>query len=253
VAAFVQAGRGLAAAHDLGLVHRDFKPENVMVEHDLRGAHAFRRVRVTDFGLVTRSGETASTLGDGSSRDESLTRTGMSVGTPAYMAPEQHFGGRLDARADQFAFCVSLHEALHGERPFRGETFLDLARRKHAGEMTPPRLGGKLPRWLAAIVARGLAPEAADRFPSMHALLDALLHGLRRPARTRRILGKLGFAAALATLATTAVVDVIPPGTDALQVYAGQPPGCLASALPSPALASAAAFVSLPCTSPPPF
>src|SRR5690606_1441989 len=126
VAVFAQAGRGLAAAHAAGLVHRDFKPHNVLVGSD-------GRVRVTDFGLARSFGEdtrppiTVDTHTGPISLPElalheTLTRTGEWVGTPAYMAPEQLQGGAADPRADQFAFCVALYEALHGQRPFAGRT-----------------------------------------------------------------------------------------------------------------------------------
>src|SRR5262249_57011875 len=97
---FREAGRGLASAHAAGLVHRDFKPDNVLVDGE-------GRARVTDFGLAHRL----------------ETKPDAEIaGTPAYMAPEQHRGEHVDARTDQFAFCVALYEALHGERPFAGNT-----------------------------------------------------------------------------------------------------------------------------------
>ncbi len=200
VEAFVQAGRGLAAAHELGLVHRDFKPDNVLVGHD-------GRVRVTDFGLVTTAGEATTAAGEEVLHAESYTQTGMSVGTPAYMAPEQHHGDVVDERSDQFAFCVALFEALHGDRPFRARTCADLARRKAMGEQSPPRVRRRVPRWLDDIVARGLAPDPDDRFASMHELIRALQHGLRRRVRTRRVMGKICFVATVACLATAALLD----------------------------------------------
>ncbi|MCB9570262.1 MAG: serine/threonine protein kinase [Myxococcales bacterium] len=123
VALFRQAGEGLAAAHDAGLVHRDFKPDNVLVGED-------GRVRVLDFGLAARrergaTGEgdelSARTLSSISRSDlRSASATGVTrtlVGTPAYMSPEQHLRLEADGRSDLFAFCVALYEALHGERP----------------------------------------------------------------------------------------------------------------------------------------
>src|SRR5690606_37640545 len=109
-------GQGLAAAHEAGFVHRDFKPDNVLVD-----AHG--RVRVLDFGLATPKSAAGVTVEvsvtDGSVTD-GLTATGTIVGTPAYMAPEQHDGAEVDARADQFSFCVTVWEALFGQRPFGG-------------------------------------------------------------------------------------------------------------------------------------
>ncbi len=116
LAMYVAAGRGLAAAHAAGLVHRDFKPDNVLVGAD-------GRPRVTDFGLVAADGRAVES-GDtrGAALDANLTVQGSVLGTPAYMAPEQWRGETVDPRTDQFAFCVALWEALHGERPFEGET-----------------------------------------------------------------------------------------------------------------------------------
>ena len=124
---FMQAGRGLAAAHAAGIVHRDFKPENVMV--DLDG-----RARVLDFGLARPARDTTSSADREDPEHSSgtfevrLTATGAVMGTPYYMAPEQHRGDAVDERADQFSFCVALWEALFGGRPFRGTSLPDLAR-----------------------------------------------------------------------------------------------------------------------------
>jgi len=160
VRVFVAAGRGLQAAHALGLVHRDFKPSNVLI--DRGGA-----VKVSDFGLVGASEEPSLLEGESSPAPpaaDGLTRTGDVMGTPAYMAPEQQRGEALDARADQFAFCLSLHEALTGRLPPDRYAL-------ERPDATPPR---PLPRALRAIVARGLMPDPAARYPSMTALLSAL-------------------------------------------------------------------------------
>ncbi|MBA3501458.1 MAG: serine/threonine protein kinase, partial [Deltaproteobacteria bacterium] len=179
--AFISAGRGLAAAHGAGMVHRDFKPHNVLRS---KGG----RVVVTDFGLARDAADpltatlpvpptsgpppTDSALSD-------LTVPGSLVGTPAYMAPEQWSGGRLTPATDQFAFCVALWEALSGERPYRGITLEALREEVTAG---PDKLDmSKLPRRFRALLRRGLAPAPAARWPSM----DALLARLQR--RTRRV------------------------------------------------------------------
>jgi len=137
----IGAGRGLAAAHDAGLVHRDFKPDNILVGTD-------GRARVTDFGLA---------------------------GTPAYMAPEQLRGESAGARSDQFSFCVVLYEALAGRRPFTGATIAELL----AAITTPPP-SPRIPRHVWPALVRGLAPDPGQRFPDMHALLAALAPRSRR-------------------------------------------------------------------------
>jgi tetratricopeptide (TPR) repeat protein len=178
---FIQAGRGLAAAHAAGLVHRDFKPPNVLVGDD-------GRVRVTDFGLARPVGAMGERLsGDDfpSSSSHSLrvlvTAAGTVMGTPAYMAPEQHVGEDADAQADQYAFCVSLWEALTGTRPFQGE-HREIATAKLHGAPPWPR-DSPVPRRISEALARGLAPRPADRWPTMEALLAVLD---RDQARQRR-------------------------------------------------------------------
>ncbi|MBC8068236.1 MAG: serine/threonine protein kinase, partial [Deltaproteobacteria bacterium] len=179
------AGEGLAAAHDAGFVHRDFKPHNVLIGDD-------GRVRVTDFGLAMLQADDHETLDerDGPAPDatiddgvvpydmndglESLTQTGMSVGTPAYMAPEQHAGGTIDARTDQYGFCAALYEALYGVRPFIGCDASELMRAKRSMRIVGPLSRREVPRWLARAVLRGLSPDANQRFSSMRALLVAL-------------------------------------------------------------------------------
>ncbi len=169
--AFVEAGRGLAAAHAAGLVHGDFKPENVLVGRD-------GRVRVTDFGLARSSAP----MGSGPEAPRGVG------GTPAYMAPEQLSGtSRGDARSDQFSFCAALHEGLHGERPFAGGTVEALAAEVRAGRVRPMPRGSAVPAWLHRVVLRGLQVDPAAR----HASVDALLAALRDDpvARRRRWLG----------------------------------------------------------------
>ena len=161
---FVDAGRGLVAAHDAGLLHRDFKPDNVLVTAD--GA-----VKVTDFGLAEFApSEEPSAEGLASSDD--LTASGTIMGTPRYMAPEQHRGETLTAAADQYAFCVALLHALCGTPPFSGNTMTTMQAAKEAG---PPKWpDSATPRPIVEVIVRGLAPAPQDRWPSMEALLHAL-------------------------------------------------------------------------------
>jgi serine/threonine protein kinase/tetratricopeptide (TPR) repeat protein len=277
VMTFMAAGRGLACAHRAGVVHRDFKPDNVMIGRD-------GKVLVMDFGLarsidlepaINAPGDGAATAanwgaeiapetaslrtaaavslrgalraavstsaqmvpvphaappvapprssfasvaagssaapssrlaaetedGEHATRDlardatgfrvgsslsalnSPLTITGAMMGTPAYMAPEQFRGGRIDARTDQFSFCVALYEALHGERPFQGKTVDELTRHVLAGRVRAAPSGSRIPGWLRRIVLRGLRVAPAERHASMETLLIALG---RDPARTRR-------------------------------------------------------------------
>jgi tetratricopeptide (TPR) repeat protein len=171
------AGRGLAAAHEAGLVHRDFKPENVIVGDD-------GRVRVLDFGLARTSGERtpAAQLDTDEDADEQLTRTGALVGTPAYMAPEQFGGGTIDARSDQFAFCVTLWELVYRQRPFRGSGAAALGYQIQREPPTPPPADANAPAWLLPLLQRGLAKDPAQRHASMAELLDAIEHAMRPPA-----------------------------------------------------------------------
>jgi len=178
VECFVDAGRGLAAAHRAGIIHRDFKPDNVLVGED-------GRVRVLDFGLARpsssedeptpRSPQSVSRM----PTTERLTQTGAVIGTPAYMAPEQWRGAAIGERTDQFSFCVALWEALFGTRPFAGEAPTALAARVMSGEIQAPNDPGDVPSWLVRVLRRGLGPQPEDRYPSMDALLDVLAR-LRR-------------------------------------------------------------------------
>ena len=176
---FLETGRGLSAAHAAGLVHRDFKPDNVLIGAD-------GRPRVTDFGLARVAGDGARSEGRAApgpgGGDIRLTQAGAVMGTPAFMAPEQHLGLVADARSDQFAFCVALWQGLFGQLPFAGETLPQLALAVTSGELAPtPR--GDVPAWLRAALVRGLAVEPGQRWPSIDALLEALA---RDPSRARR-------------------------------------------------------------------
>ncbi len=175
----VGAGRGLSAAHAAGLVHRDFKPENVMVDDE-------GRARVTDFGVSTWV--EPSTAAPPSELDAlALTVTGALVGTPAYMAPEQLRGEPASAAADQFAFAMTFAEVLTGMRPHDGDDLPALSRAAHAGA---PHLVG-VPPELASVLRRALSVEPESRFPSMDDALAAIEEAIvarprsRRPGRSR--------------------------------------------------------------------
>ncbi|PCC70098.1 Serine/threonine protein kinase [Nannocystis exedens] len=184
VEVYRDAARGLAAAHAVGLVHRDFKPENVMVGED-------GRVRVLDFG-VARAGEglapasESSMSGRGDLLARELTHTGVLLGTPAYMAPEQLTTGETSPRSDQFSFCVALYEGLHGRRPFAAESLRELIE-AHRTEVRPPARS-EVPRAVHAVVLRGLKADPSARFPSMDALAGALDRCLAAPRRRQRLL-----------------------------------------------------------------
>ena len=174
----IGTGEGLAAAHDAGLVHRDIKPENVLIASD-------GRPRVGDFGLARElDSKDDPPPAAGSSHDLApMTQTGAVLGTPAYMAPEQLLGASVDARADQFAFCVTAWEALWNERPFAGATFEQLVAAVTKGVRRQPPPVPKVPARVRAALERGLSTDPAARFGSMQALLAEL----REPRRRRRI------------------------------------------------------------------
>jgi predicted Ser/Thr protein kinase len=205
---FLAAGRGLAAAHEKELIHRDFKPDNVMVGAD-------GQVRVMDFGLARLAIDRERAPGEqtptpratplpvaGASGDVdplstrvlddpaqarlvgsttpwealsiNLTLAGAILGTPAYMSPEQFRGAPADTRTDQFSFCVALYEALYGERPFQGTTLDQLADNVGASRIRPEREGSAVPASIRRIVLRGISPDPDARYPSMTALLADL-------------------------------------------------------------------------------
>lgn len=203
VRVFLQAARGIAAAHEQGLVHRDFKPSNVIVGED-------GRVRVLDFGLAralagraspsegvtARPADSEARLGPerphGSTLDTPLTMDGTVMGTPAYMAPEQHRGDETDDRTDQYAFCVALYEALHGIRPFPG---IELAALRSSKETMALQRGPRTPpRWLAETVLRGLQPDPADRFPDMRELISRLQYDPVKRVKRWLLVGGLAMA-----------------------------------------------------------
>ncbi|KAB2899521.1 MAG: tetratricopeptide repeat protein [Kofleriaceae bacterium] len=165
LARFIQAGGGLEAAHRAGLVHRDFKPRNVLLDGD--------NVLVADFGIATYESPDAAGAAGGAS---------LVGGTPGYMAPEQARGDDVDARADQYSFCISLWEGLHGERPNDADT--RTASRPSADNLPPrPAERRHAPRWLLDAVSRGFSANPDQRWPSLAALIDHIESRGRRPRR----------------------------------------------------------------------
>jgi serine/threonine-protein kinase len=199
---FLQAGRGLQAAHEADLCHRDFKPSNVLVGRNAAGAP---RVRVVDFGLARPAGVRSSSLGHGlvsSGGSGTITQTGSVVGTPSFMSPEQHRGVDIGPASDQYAFCVSLYWGLYRELPFksRGRTMRQVLTYKLQCALPKKPPNPKVPRWLHAVVLRGLSPEPGDRFESMAALLAALEAGSKRRRAGWWVAGAAVGAAAVAGL-----------------------------------------------------
>ncbi len=201
IAVFMQAGLGLAAAHEAGLVHRDIKPDNILIGKD-------GRVKVTDFGLVSESSENdpleqstvdmevADTYPERATQP--LTKTGALLGSPPYMAPEQHQSLPTDAKSDQFSFCIALYEALYGQRPFEGHSSSDLARAVASGHIQPIPTNTKVPNRLRAILLRGLNVRPELRYPSMKTLLADLG---KNPTKTRiRVLTWIGVVLAVLAL-----------------------------------------------------
>ncbi len=183
VSVYLQAGEGLAAAHRAGIVHRDFKPDNVIVSRDSAGGAALR-VQVLDFGLARmRDAESHDT----DDEDDEPVRP---AGTPMYMAPEQHQGRALGPACDQFAFCVSLYETLWRRLPFASDTG-SVARAILEGRLVDPPRGGGVPTRLRRAILRGLARMPSDRHASMQALLDEL-RATQRRGRRRRIAAVAG-------------------------------------------------------------
>lgn len=182
---YVAAGKGLAAAHAQGVVHRDFKPGNVMID-------AEGNVQVLDFGLALVAGAgtrsavdsravVAPSVDSDESADERLTQDGIVMGTPRYMAPEQHLGRHVDAASDQFSFCLALLRTLRrGRDVYEAKGHRELAAAKLRCRVTPRAPSDLAPEWMEEVLLRGLSGKPEERWPSMTALLDAMRHAPRR-------------------------------------------------------------------------
>ena len=187
LAVFVAAGRGLQAAHEAGLIHRDFKPANAILGDD-------GRVKVLDFGLARAGAAEELEEAKTSLMAIRLTRTGAMMGTPAYMSPEQFAAEELTAASDQFSFFVALYEALYRGLPFTGDSVGALAVSVTQGRPAEPPGGSEVPAWVRSVVMRGLGRVPASRFPDMTTALAALE---RDPAkRRRRLAAVLGLVVA---------------------------------------------------------
>ncbi|MGB1275523.1 MAG: serine/threonine-protein kinase, partial [Nannocystaceae bacterium] len=209
---YLQTAEGLAAAHEIGLIHRDVKPENILV--DGRG-----RAVLLDFGLARMRGDASDrptqepteedahsdkvlgriaevTSSEAEVIARTLTATGSIMGTPAYMSPEQCAGLPADARSDQFSFCVSLYEGLYGERPFAGRNLSEVIVTICQGEVRDAPRGSRVSTWLRRVLLRGLSVKPSERWPSMQALAQALRRD--RQSIRRRWLGAGAVAASVA-------------------------------------------------------
>ncbi len=232
---YLDAGEGLAAAHVAGIVHRDFKPENVMLGAD-------GRVRVGDFGLAGGPGSETGRhehLGgdidnatvDNGIVSSSLTRTGALLGTPKYMAPEQEAGLSATARSDQFGFCVALYEGLYGHPPYEGTTVAAYRQAVNEEAVQVPD-NREVPKWVFELLHRGLRRDPADRHPNMRTLIDALRSGLTaltetRP-RKRRALWILTLGVGVGMVAALGVGLALaddPPAPEAVQALTATLPG----------------------------
>ena len=195
VRVFEAAGRGLAAAHAAGIVHRDFKPPNVLVDRT-------GRVAVTDFGLAFAP---PSATPQGLTADLAVTSTGAMLGTPLYMSPEAHLGAKVDPRADQFSFAVALYHALYGETPFARESIGGLRHAVLAGDIAARPANTQVPTAVDRVVRRALATDPEARYPTMDPLLDELARAVR-PRRFARI-AIAGAGIAIAAVAATLLVS----------------------------------------------
>jgi serine/threonine protein kinase len=247
---FAEAARGLTAAHESGLVHRDFKPANVLVARD-------GRARVTDFGLAR---ESESWLAERHVDDQASTElyapTRGLVGTPAYMAPELFESQRATRQSDQFAFAVALFVALFDLHPFKageGIGLSELIARTHAGTIQQPPLADARSERLFAAVQRGLAADPAARYPS---LLD-LMSAMERAAGTRHsppwpvltAAGVLVAGAAIAHFSARSAPSLDVPSAPTTVSAPSAPAAAVVSEAPAPS-AAPAAVTSVPSAAP---
>jgi serine/threonine protein kinase len=244
---FLQAGEGLAAAHDGAIVHRDFKPENVLVGRD-------GRPRVCDFGLARAPAPMPPDAlpGEDFSAETAATTTRGLLGTPAYMAPEQLRGEHAGPPADVFAFAVALYEALYGHRPFRGGSVRELRLAIESGRPQAPPPGRPLPRPVREAILRALAVDPKER-PTMRELLAELRdleRGAARPAPLSRTAVLVAAAGALG-LAFLALRPSSAPSTSA-SPRAAEPPVAVAAATRPTPPSSGASLVGAPPEAPPP-
>jgi eukaryotic-like serine/threonine-protein kinase len=241
----LQAGRGLAAAHAANLVHRDFKPANVLLGED-------GRVRVTDFGLAFMSSAapaapaSAAAPADPPMLGVTLTRTGVLLGTPAYASPEQLRGQSADPRSDQFSFCVTLYEALYRRRPFLHESFAALVFAVNSEALQPPPPGTDVPPALFEILRRGLRADPDQRYARMDDLLGELTAVLAATSVEIVLPGRRVKRAAIAAVLASAAVALA-----LIAVWAtGSPPAPAASASRGPSTLAVPPVT--PAAAPPP-
>jgi serine/threonine-protein kinase len=208
LAIYIAAGRGLAAAHACGIIHRDFKPDNVLVGSD-------GRPRVLDFGLA-RSFAAPPDEASPSQRsvlNVELTMAGSMMGTPTYMSPEHFRGEGVGPASDQFGFAVAIYRGLFGDAPFAGDTIGELRTSVCAGALRPPRDDAEIPATVVAAIVRALSVDPRDRFASMDQLLEELEQPLRIDPTTDPTRGRRGRRVAAAALSIGALASLISTST----------------------------------------
>lgn len=227
---FLLAGAGLQAVHASGLVHRDFKPDNVLVGND-------GRVCIADFGLAGTSAYAHSSAApDTGGHDDVATASlpgtpasseaNIRSGTPSYMAPEMHMGTACDVHSDQFAFCVSLYESLLGQRPFSWVNSPDFVRRVQNRELRGPvQRWSSYPRRLKSLTLRGLSADPHERLPSLAELLTSLQYELDAPTRRWRQASQVAIGLSLCLALAGITQSQIGHGTQTCHEIARLPSG----------------------------